>query len=493
MTIHNLRDNRHLCWDDMLIEKQENTEIRMHKPEKKNIAFHAEKSWDGMNNGYASIQKCGNEYRFYYRADSSVLNADGKYQRSVAPMFCMATSKDAITFKRPKLGLYDINGTENNVIHFENKYVDNFSIFYDENPDCPPDEKFKALKLAPVNDEAKLLLHTSPDGIHFTKEGRILDLHGDFDSYNVMLWDKETEQYFVFYRGVHPPKYSEYKNKAKDIYKMDGDADEIRDIRVATSKDFIHFEEHGQINFIDDTIEEDIQYYTNQIIKYPRAKDMFLAMPTRYIDRRADVENYKDMPLWGHRNVWIENYGREGLAITDSILMTSRDGFNFNRTDEAFFTPGPESDASWWYGDCFWAYGMEETESDIHGAPNELSLYVGEGYHVQPVNFRRYTMRLDGFFSWYAKYKGGEILTKPFTFEGNELEINFSTAAYGGMKITLCDEAGSELEGYKSIFLFGDSVDRKVKFEKPLSALNGKAVRMKIELRDAHLYSFKFN
>ncbi len=490
---YNLGNDRHLCWDDMLIDEKNSAEIVMHHPEKKELALVCNKEWEGIHNGYARIMKTDDEYRLYYRASSDVCDVDGKWKRVLAPAFCLAVSTDGKTFKHPKLGIHNINGTDNNIVHFENKYVDNFSIFYDENPDCPPNEKYKALKLAPVNNEAKLFLHTSPDGIHFTEEGRILDLHGDFDSYNVMMWDKETRQYFVFYRGVHPPKYSEYKNKAKDIYKMDGDADEIRDIRVATSKDFVNFEEHGRINFIDDDVEEDIQYYTNQIIKYPRAKDMFIGIPSRYIDRRADAKNFEQMPMWGKRQVIIEGYGRGGLAVTDSIVMTSRDGFNFRRTDEAFFTPGIENDINWWYGDAFFAYGMEETESDIPGAPTELSLYMGEGYRMQSVNFRRYTMRLDGFFSWYGKYKGGEIITKPFTFEGNELEINFATAAYGGLKITVCDENKNELDGYKSIFLFGDSVDRRVEFEKPLSKLAGMPVRLKIEFKDAHLYSFKFN
>ena len=56
----------------------------------------------------------------------------------------------------------------------------------------------------------------------------------------------------------------------------------------------------------------------------------------------------------------------------------------------------------------------------------------------------------------------------------------------------MCDENGNEISGYKSIKIFGDSVDRKVKFEKALSDLNGKAVRMKLQLHDCDLYSFRF-
>lgn len=491
MNVYNLGTSRHLCWDDMLIDVNNNTDVVMHKPEKKELSHICVKDWEGIHNGYASIMNIDGTYRMYYRAMSDVHDIDGKYKRILHPAYCMITSKDGKKFTYPKLGVYDINGTDNNIIHYENKYVDNFSVFYDKNPNCPPNEKYKALKMGVIDGKAVLYLHTSEDGLHFS-EPRLLDLKGEYDTFNVMLWDEETKQYFIYYRGYHPPKYKSYDKKAKDCDRID-ESDEIRDIRIATTKDFITFEQHGEIIFLNDKVNEDIQYYTNNVFKYPRAKDMFLAMPTRYIDRKDDAENFKKMPIWGKRQNVIKMAGRGGTALTDTILMTSRDGFNFKRTNEAFFTPGIECDANWWYGDGYFAYGMEETESDIPGAPNELSLYVGEGYRVQNVNFRRYTMRLDGFFSWYAKYSGGTILTKPFTFEGNELEINFSTAAYGGIKISICDEDGNEIDGYRSINLFGDSVDRRIDFEKSLDKLNNKPIRLKIELKDANLYSFKFN
>ena len=62
-------------------------------------------------------------------------------------------------------------------------------------------------------------------------------------------------------------------------------------------------------------------------------------------------------------------------------------------------------------------------------------------------------------------------MTKPFTFEGAALEVNFATSIYGNLRITVCDENGGELEGYTSNNLFGDSTCRPVHFEKPLKEL----------------------
>ena len=47
-------------------------------------------------------------------------------------------------------------------------------------------------------------------------------------------------------------------------------------------------------------------------------------------------------------------------------------------------------------------------------------------------------------------------------------------------------------EGFTSNTLFGDSTDRTVRFAGDLKTLVGKDVRMKITLKDCHLYSFAF-
>jgi hypothetical protein len=216
-------------------------------------------------------------------------------------------------------------------------------------------------------------------------------------------------------------------------------------------------------------------------------------MPTRYVDRSVDKENYKYLPdIRGFRPMLIEKYGRSGTAITETMLMTSRNGINFERTPEAFYTPGIENGENWAYGDGYFVYGMIETESDFVGEPDELSLYVCKGYRARPVNFERYTLRKDGFFSWRADFSGGEAVTKPFSFEGDELRINFSTSALGYVRIEILDENGKSIEGYDSGRLFGNSTDRPCDFEKPLSDLANTPIRFRISMRDADLYAFMF-
>ena len=54
-----------------------------------------------------------------------------------------------------------------------------------------------------------------------------------------------------------------------------------------------------------------------------------------------------------------------------------------------------------------------------------MSLYVNRDYGQRNAYLERMTLRLDGFSSLNAPYAGGEMTTKPFTFEGDELEINY--------------------------------------------------------------------
>lgn len=178
--------------------------------------------------------------------------------------------------------------------------------------------------------------------------------------------------------------------------------------------------------------------------------------------------------------------------------MSSRDGVTFHRWDEGFLRPGIERPGTWNYGQQFIAWHSVETASALEGAPNELSLYATEGNWVANAKtLRRYTLRLDGFVSAHASAKGGELLTKPIEFSGGMLSLNFATSAAGSVKVELQDARGQSLPGFQlndCDELFGDTLDRNVSWKGnvDVSSAAGKAVRLRIALRDADLYSFQF-
>ena len=483
-----MKRNRFFCWDLSEVEKHEGITLVAHKPQKRNLALICDAEWEGVHNGYGSLVRVGETYRLYYRADASRCLTDGTLSRGKG-VVCVAESRDGgITFRKPILGKHSYGGTRATNIVFEREgRVDNFSVFYDENPSCPEEERFKALsEWMDENKGRHLCCYVSADGYDFTRAADI-PVKGTFDSFNVLLWDDVRKLYFVYYRSYHREDGSE----APDDNFMSVDVvRDVRDVRVATSPDFTHWTEHGRITFAEG--EKDISLYTNQIMKYPRAEDLFIGFPVRYRDRAGEKQNFSHMPLGDLHEKMTAAFGRGGTALTDAVIMTSHDGRKFHRRDEAFLTPGPEARDNWWYGDCYTVYGMIETPAEEEGASDVLSFYVGEGYRVKNVHFRRYTLRLDGFFSYFAPMAGGHVLTKPMRVTGDALEVNFATSACGGMQISLCDAEGLPIPGYESYEMFGDSTARAVAFEQPLSALRGKEVRLAIRLADAHLYSFAF-
>ena len=162
--------------------------------------------------------------------------------------------------------------------------------------------------------------------------------------------------------------------------------------------------------------------------------------------------------------------------------MTSRDGVEFKRWDEAFLRPGVERKDSWYYGHNNVAWNMALTASRFENAEDELSFYAESGgWHGAGKILTRHTLRQDGFVSVHSTLKGGRLTTRPLTFSGSECLTPEGTAidAFG---IEQADET------------FGDSLARKVTWEgwSGVKKLSGKPIRLRFTLSDADLYSFKF-
>ena len=95
-----------------------------------------------------------------------------------------------------------------------------------------------------------------------------------------------------------------------------------------------------------------------------------------------------------------------------------------------------------------------------------------------------------------APYSGGEAVTRPFTFEGKELLLNFSTSAAGGIRIEVQEPTGKPLPGYSVSDcpeIVGDEIERVVAWggvgPGPLA---GKPVRLRFVMKDADVYSIRF-
>ena len=80
-------------------------------------------------------------------------------------------------------------------------------------------------------------------------------------------------------------------------------------------------------------------------------------------------------------------------------------------------------------------------------------------------------------------------------FEGKDLHLNFSTSAYGYIYVDVLDEEGNPLSEKESFEIFGDTLDRTICFAdgSDFSEYANKPVRLRFRMRDAKIFSIKFN
>jgi hypothetical protein len=483
---------RELFIDRFLIDRLEgDARQRLHHPVPREISLVHDAPWEGTGSGYHSVFRDGDLYRMYYKA-WHLEASEGKLDTGRHPLFCCyAESKDGILWEKPELGIHEFHGSKaNNIVMVSGTFgslkVDagHPAVFKDENPSAPPEARYKAILRS--SGPNGLIPHQSPDGIHWSPmtDAPILGGRGAFDSQNLAFWDPTIGMYRAYWR-IFTAGVTDEKN-----WKPAGH----RAIRTAVSEDLIHWEEEADVTYEDSPSEH---LYTNQVKPYCRAPHILIGFPTRYVERGWSP-SMEALPELEHRRMRSTSSDRYGMAITEGLLMASRDGVRFKRWNEAFLRPGIERPGTWHYGHQYIAWHAVETKSELPGAPDELSLYAGESYWTgNSSELRRYTLRLDGFVSLSAAMNGGECVSRPLTFSGNRLHLNFATSAAGALRVELQQPDGTAIPGFSIADcheLFGDTVDRVVtwKGDGNAGSLAGKPVRLRFELKDAELYSFWF-
>ena len=440
--------------------------FRLHQPVPREIVLDHNEPWEGSGTGYHTVFQDGPLYRMYYKTWH--LDPQPGGLKTPHPTFAgYAHSTDGIHWVKPRLGLFEYEGAKDNNIVWVGKGSHDFTPFKDTRPGCPPEELYKS----------GLYAFKSADGIHwsFLQDAPIMTGYA-FDTQNLAFWDSVRNEYRAYIRDFSQQNYQG-----------------VRGIRTAISPDFRTWTEAQWLEYADSPAE---QLYTNQVQPYYRAPHLFVGFPTRYVERGWSP-SMEALPNPEHRHLRSSASDRYGMAISEALFMTSRDGLHFNRWNEAFLPPGIERADNWAYGDHYLAWQLVETESCMDGAPRELSLYATESYWTgNSSRLRRYTMRIDGFVSIDAPLSGGEILTKPLVFEGTGLALNFATSAAGSIRVEVQSPDGQPLPGLAlddCHDVFGDALARPVVWkEAAIGPLAGQPVRLRFVLRDARLYALQF-
>jgi hypothetical protein len=439
---------RELFVDRTLVGELKNVVLKLHEPQ---LAEPLTK--DARPHGhYATVLRAEDKFQFYYRGDKDptvTWKTHGIEAYHDGEVTLYAESTDGIAWTTPALGLFEHSAFPAGNILLMNEFLvnHNFTPFIDTKPEVPADQKYKALgglAFQPHQSATRdkrgpggLKAFVSPDGIHWKKlqdKPVVPEAWGKyFDSQNYAFWS-ESEQCYVCY----------FRRFIKGY----------RGIARTTSQDFISWTEpvEMQANLPNEHL------YTSCTQPYFRAPQIYIAMPTRFMDKRG--------------------------AATDILLMTTRGGSTYDREfTQSFIRPGL-SKAGWANRANYAAIGIHQTSD------TEMSMFLTGG--------RRYTMRLDGFASVNAPLSGGELLTNFLTFSGQQLEINYSTSAAGQIRVELQDADGKPLPGFTLDDcepIWGDHISRIVKWktDDDLNFLVGQPIRLRFEMSDADLFAMQFS
>ena len=281
--------------------------------------------------------------------------------------------------------------------------------------------------------ESGLHPFVSPDGLHWTKRD------GPVITFASFAFDSQNVSFWSVLEQCYVCYFRTWE-------------EQLRAIRRTTSEDFVHWTPsvRTEANLPGEHL------YTSATHPYFRAPHLYIALPTRLMEERG--------------------------CSTDILLMTSRGGPHYDRTFlEAFIRPG--LDPHQWDNRANYA-----AENVVPTGPGEMSIYV---------RGRRYALRTDGFVALNAPYAGGETLTHPLVFAGQQLTLSYATSASGALRVELQDAESHALPGHAlddCPAIVGNEIEHVVSWRggSDLSALAGTPVRLRLVLQDADIYSLRF-
>jgi len=458
-----LGDHLELFIDRYLIASKTNIQFTLHEPRDEGNVLSFDSPWEGPFCAYCTVLHDGEGYRVYYRGKSSA-TPDG-----VAETTCMAESPDGKVWTKPKLGFFEVNGTtNNNVILTQEPYTHNFSPFIDARPGLPNVERYKAIG---GDQKVGLKGFVSSDGLQWKpmQEKPVLTTNEVpyqymFDSQNVAFWSVNENCYLLYFR----------------VYK-----DHFRRIARAESKDFLHWDKLQLMEYRgEDGQRAPIEHlYTSQTHPYFRAPHIYVGLAARFMLGRQVLTAEEAGTIGVHPSYFKD--------ISDAVFITSRGGNTYDRiVMSAFIRPGIGAQ-NWISRTTYPSLNTVQT------GPTEISIYANQNYAQPTAHLRRYGLRLDGFMSLRAPYEGGEMVTRPFTFSGNRLLLNFSTSAAGGISTAILDAEGHPIPGYTfedNIETIGNEIERPVRWKSgpDVGRLAGKAVKLHFKMKDTDLYALRF-
>ncbi|MBZ2184871.1 MAG: hypothetical protein K7J46_09165 [Bryobacter sp.] len=437
-------DRRELFVDGYLVEELRGAELRLGQAVEAGVALRFDQIWEGRFSNYVTMLMAGEELRAYYRGVPNA-GADGRG----AEVTCVAVGTKTGELTRPDLSLFPRRGP-NVILAGDPPLQHNFSPLRD------PRGRYLALA---GTSKSGLVAYESGDGFRWKKlrEEAVLE-GGAFDSQNVAFYSAAEGKYICYYRT--------FKRIGTTNYRW---------VSRAVSQDFLNWRIEGEVDFAGAPAEH---LYTNQLAPYYRAPHVYVGLCARFLPGRQVLTAAEA------RQTGVDpGYFKDS---SDAVLVSARGGRSVDRKFlEAFLRPGLGL-KNWVSRSNYPALNLVPYEGE------RMAFYVVRDYGQATIHLARYVLRLDGLASVSAGYWGGEVLTRVLRYAGRQLELNFSTSAPGGVRVRVEDERGQTLA--ESEEMVGDRTAGLVRWKgrTDVGEFAGRAVRLRIELKDADVYALRF-
>jgi hypothetical protein len=380
----------------------------------------------------------------------------------------LATSEDGLHWKRPQ---FDVVPGTNAVIPYRHEFArDAFSPWLDWNA-TNPDERWKAFLYARILNppdpkrHGASYLYTSPDGVHWQQRATV---KGNVDDNTTIFYNPFRKKWVISVRrGVKG------RGRARLYYEVD----QFPQLADMDTSDPVFWSGTDTLDAPDPEVQRTPQLYCLDPIAY---ESIMLGAFSIHYGPENNVCEKGQFP-----------------KLCEIELGYSRDGFHFSRPDRTSFIPASRKE-----GDPERGY-LRPVGSVSTIAGDKLLFYYCAFSGVAPDGRKHFyaggntcvaSLRRDGFASMDADAGGGEISTRPVTFQGSHLFVN--AAVKGEIRAEVLDDHGHAIQPFSAencLPITGDQTLQAVHWKgaaDDLAGLRGRAVRFRFVIKDASLYAF---
>lgn len=437
--------------------------------------------------GSLIVLRDGDKYKIWYGINGHGEDGGSVFGDEKRALLCYADSDDGMNWRKPELGLIEVDGSAANNVVMVGTGIDNGCVFID--PTAPPDARYKCMyfkgwfegepgevltpeegmrrveikikakegdEVPPLRGAGALFGLTSPDGLRWIAiEKPVQDKW--HDTHNIVDWDETRGKYVAYLRGFYGGR---------------------RAVSHVETDDFENWPDDRLLCCLNTNDDPADSLYSNCYTKYPDRPEIHLMFPSIYHQREDTVDAHLAVSLDGI--VWARHNEQ-------SIISRGKAG----APDEGFLYPDPH---------------LLRFSKD---GKFRIMCVSGAEYHNEGYNRTLDQRPRNNFYQWaewqedrlagiHAKDQGEfTINMQPC---GERMLANFRTEPGGSVRFELVDNLTwppEEREGYEGHRfddmqpLSGDETHAAIAWNgsADLSAFKDKEVAVRVRLNKAALFS----